>query len=107
MVFHLASARTRADARARLVVAPSRGRRRLEELLSGTVKSVEEIAKREGCSARKVNMTISLAFLAPGLVNAAIEGQLPRGVGIARLCELPVSWSEQYQRLGIAQPQPH
>jgi hypothetical protein len=35
------------------------------------LRGVEAIAKREGCSARKVNMTISLAFLAPGLVNAA------------------------------------
>ena len=30
-----------------------------------------------GCSVRKVNMTISLAFLAPDLVKAAIEGRLP------------------------------
>jgi hypothetical protein len=26
-------------------------------------------------------MTISLAFLAPNLVRAAIEGRLPRGIG--------------------------
>jgi hypothetical protein len=26
-------------------------------------------------------MTISLAFLAPNLVKAAIEGRLPRGIG--------------------------
>ena len=32
----------------------------------------------EQCSIRQVNMTISLAFLAPGLVQAAIEGRLPR-----------------------------
>jgi len=94
----------RADARARLVVALSKGRRWLDELASRRVKNVEEIANRESCSARKVSMTLSLAFLAPGLVKAAIEGRLPRGVGIARLCELPPSWSEQYQRLGIAQP---
>ena len=45
----------------------------------------ESIAKRERCSVRKVNMTISLAFLAPDLVKAAIEGRLPRGMGVARL----------------------
>ena len=94
----------RADARARLIAAFSRGRRWLDELLSGNSKSIEEIAIREGCSARKVNMTLSLAFLAPALVKAAIEGRLPRGVGITALCDLPVSWSEQFQRLGIAQP---
>jgi hypothetical protein len=29
-------------------------------------------------------MTISLAFLAPSLVKAAIEGRLPRGIGTRR-----------------------
>jgi hypothetical protein len=37
--------------------------------------NAESIATRDGCSVRKVNMTISLAFLAPGLVKAAIEGR--------------------------------
>jgi hypothetical protein len=63
---------------------------------------VERIAKREGCSARKVNMTISLAFLAPDLVKAAIEGRLPRGMGVARLCDLPAEWSRQRKMLGLA-----
>jgi hypothetical protein len=31
-------------------------------------------------------MTISLAFLAPDLVKAAIDGRLPHGMGVARLC---------------------
>jgi hypothetical protein len=95
----------RADAQARLVTALSRGRHWFDEMLDGTVKSIEEIAKREHCSVRKVNMTLSLAFLAPDLVKAAIAGCLPRGVGISRLCDLPASWSEQFQRLGIAPPQ--
>jgi site-specific DNA recombinase len=63
---------------------------------------VESIAKREVCSAGKVNMTISLAFLAPNLVKAAIEGRLSRGMGVARLCDLPAEWSRQRQMLGFA-----
>ena len=63
--------------------------------------NVEGIAKREGCSVRKVNMTISLAFLAPDLVKAAIEGRLPRGMGVTRLCDLPAEWSRQHQMLGF------
>ena len=39
-----------------------------------------------GCSVRKVNMTISLAFLAPDLVKAAIEGTTAHGMGVVRLC---------------------
>jgi site-specific DNA recombinase len=68
------------------------------------VANVEQIATRERCSARRVNMTVTLAFLAPDLVAAAIEGRLPRGVGIARLCDLPANWTHQFQALGIAQP---
>jgi site-specific DNA recombinase len=94
----------RADARARLVAALARGRRWRDELVSGAVANVEQIATRERCSARRVNMTVTLAFLAPDLVAAAIEGRLPRGVGIARLCDLPANWTHQFQALGIAQP---
>jgi hypothetical protein len=53
------------------------------------VISVDEIALRERCSLRHVNMTISLAFLTPKLVRAAVEGRLPRGVNIARLRDAP------------------
>jgi site-specific DNA recombinase len=47
-------------------------------------------------------MTISLAFLAPNLVQAAVEGRLPRGVGIANLRDASAEWSLQYARLGLA-----
>ena len=47
-------------------------------------------------------MTISLAFLAPDLVKAAMEGRLPRGMGIARLMDSPAEWSRQYQMLGLS-----
>jgi hypothetical protein len=44
---------------------------------------------REGCSTRHVNMTISLAFLAPNLIKANVEGRMPHGVGVSRLSTLP------------------
>jgi hypothetical protein len=47
-------------------------------------------------------MTISLAFLAPSLVKAAVEGRLPQGVGVARLFDAPIMWSRQHQMLGLA-----
>jgi hypothetical protein len=58
-------------------------------------------AAREKCSVRQVNMTISLAFLAPSLVKAAVEGRLPRGIGIERLRDLPTEWSQQFEALGL------
>jgi site-specific DNA recombinase len=47
-------------------------------------------------------MTILLAFLAPSPVKAAVDGRLPRGVGLARLFDAPVAWSRQLQMLGFA-----
>jgi site-specific DNA recombinase len=90
----------RAETRVALVTSIARGRRWLDEIV-GAVTSVEQIAAREKCSARQVNMTISLAFLAPDLVKAAIEGRLPRGIGIARLRDAPVEWSRQHAMLGL------
>jgi hypothetical protein len=49
-------------------------------------------------------MTISMAFIAPGLVKAVVEGRLPRGIGIANLRDAPIEWSRQYERLGLPQP---
>ena len=67
----------RSETSATLVASIARGRHWLNELITDTTASPETIAKREGCSTRKVNMMISLAFLAPDLVKAAIEGRLP------------------------------
>jgi site-specific DNA recombinase len=46
-------------------------------------------------------MTISLAFLAPSLVKAAVQGRLSDGIGVARLFDAPVDWSRQHQMLGL------
>jgi hypothetical protein len=94
----------RAETRAKLIASIARGRRWLDEITAGEVTDVEQIAGREKCTIRKVNMTISLAFLAPDLVKAAVEGRLPRGIGVARLCDAPAEWSRQYRTLGLPNP---
>ena len=91
----------RSETRATLVASIARGRRWLNELVEDANANVESIAKRERCSVRQVNMTISLAFLAPALVKAAIEGRLPRGIGVTRLRDAPVEWSRQQAMLGL------
>jgi site-specific DNA recombinase len=60
----------RSETRATLVASIARGRRWLNELIADPAANAESIATRERCSIRKVNMTISLAFLAPDLVKA-------------------------------------
>jgi len=64
----------RSESRALLVASIARGRRWLDELLADATANAESIAKRERCSVRKVNMTISLAFLAPDLVKSGHRG---------------------------------
>ena len=91
----------RADSRNKLLQSIARGRRWLAELQSGTLDA-EAIARRENCSKRHVNMTVSLAVLSPQLVQAVVDGALPRGVGVARLIDGPAEWSRQLQMLGLA-----
>jgi DNA invertase Pin-like site-specific DNA recombinase len=91
----------RPERRLRLVSAIARSRRWLDEIISGAATDVDQIAQREQCSVRHVNMTISLAFVAPTLVRAAVEGRLPRGINIERLRELPAEWNQQFEALGL------
>ena len=92
----------RSETRTRLIAAIAKGRVWLDGLINGRITSVEDIAASENCTVRQINMTISLAFLAPSLVQAAVDGRLPRGIGIANLRHAPVEWPLQHARLGLA-----
>ena len=89
------------ERRARLVSAIAKGRQWLDDVVSGRVTTIQEICVREKCSVRQANMTISLAFLAPNLVKAAVEGRLPRGIGVERLRDPPTEWGRQFEALGL------
>jgi site-specific DNA recombinase len=91
----------RSDTRVKLIAAIARGRQWLFEIEVGTA-TIAGIATREACSKRHVHMTISLAFLAPGLVKAVVDSQMPQGIGVARLFDAPVAWSRQHQMLGLS-----
>jgi site-specific DNA recombinase len=91
----------RAERRARLVSAIARGRHWLDEILTGAIKDGEQLAKRERCTVRQVNLTLSLAFMAPPLVKAAVEGRLPRGINIERLRDPDPNWAAQFRDLGL------
>ena len=90
----------RAERRAGLIRSIARGRQWLDEIVSGAA-SIEDIATRQNCSIRQINLTLSMAFLAPPLVKAAIDGRLARGIGIAELRDAPAEWSQQAARLGL------
>jgi hypothetical protein len=91
----------RADTQTALIDTIVRARRWLDEIASGKVESFDEIAEQEGRTGRSIRMTLSLAFLAPSIVRAIVEGTIPRGVGLSRLADLPPSWIEQLAQLGL------
>jgi hypothetical protein len=94
----------RANARAILIEALRDAHRRLDELLSDPGLTLESLASREGKTMRSIRMTLSLAFLAPVIVKAAVEGRLPRGFGLKRLIDLPMAWPDQWRALGLQAP---
>ena len=73
----------------------------MKVLLAGEAKDMATIAAREGRSTRSVQMMISLAFVAPDIIEAAMSGAIPRGIGLTRLMDLPPLWSEQRRLLGL------
>ena len=88
----------RAEQRLRAI---AQGRRWPDEIVSGSITDAEQLAKRERCTERQINLTLSLAFLAPQLVKAAVEGRLPRGINIERLRDPDPNWIKQFQGLGL------
>jgi hypothetical protein len=94
----------RVEARAALAHALGHAHQWLDELTREPGQSIEKLALRERRSERSIRMTLSLAFVAPPIVAAAIEGRLPRGFGVKRLMDLPMEWSKQWTALGLTPP---
>ena len=75
-----------------------RARRWFDALSSGEVPTIATLARVEGVSASYISLKISLAFLAPDIVETIIDGMQPMSLTPERLkkaCPLPASWEEQ------------
>jgi site-specific DNA recombinase len=94
----------RTEARAVLTDALRDAHHWLDELSTSSNLNIESLAAREGKTERWIRRTISLAFLCPALVKAAIDGRLPRGFGVKRLMDLPMAWPDQWSALGLRAP---
>ena len=86
-----------------LLKAFARARVWFEELASGRVRSLVEIARREGLAKRYVTRLTRLAFVSPVVVDAIAEGNAPRGTNLQMLMDgrvtVPVSWNDQERSL--------
>ena len=90
----------RTEAHARLLPALARAHAWLDELIREKV-TLAELAHRETLTAATIRNTLSLAFVAPDIIAAALERRLPRGFGRSRLANLSVDWSQQRKTLGL------
>jgi site-specific DNA recombinase len=101
---HLDARATRSDTKSKLLAGIAKARGWLDDLIAGRVLDIASIAQREKRSVRSAATLLSLAFLAPALVQAIAENRLPRGIGLTRLSDLPSNWSEQFRALGLQAP---
>ena len=69
----------------------------------GEIARIDDLAKREGLHRRRVRELLRLAFLAPDVQRAIVDGQQPKDLTLERLTEIgpPASWQEQRRRLGL------
>jgi hypothetical protein len=83
-----------------LQLALARGHRWLALLTSGEVKSLREIARREGVDSSYVSRIVNLTTLAPDIVAAILDDALPGHITLLDLAiNPPVLWGEQRGRL--------
>src|SRR5579864_5738915 len=91
-----------------LLKAVARARRWSDDLISGHIGSVDELARREGIDRRSVRRLIPLGFLSPRIVEAIVEGRQPpdlRVIALTRRIDLPCSGLRRNRRLVLATSQ--
>ena len=83
-----------------LQLALARGHRWLATLESGEVKSLKEIAAREGVDNSYVSRMVNLTTLAPDIIAAILDDALPNQVTLFDLAvDPPALWDEQRERV--------
>ena len=89
---------------AALLKAVARSRMWFEELASGRVPSLADIARRENIAVRYVERLSRLAFVAPTIVEAVCQGRQPAELSVETLLnrlDLPLEWPAQLKVIGI------
>ena len=87
-----------------LLKTVARSKAWFEELASGRVRSLTDIARREKIAPRYVERFSRLSFVAPRIVEAICQGSQPADINAQTLLnriDLPLEWSAQLHSLGI------
>jgi site-specific DNA recombinase len=73
-----------------------------DEITTGKVASTTALARRENVTQRYIGQIIKLAFLAPDIMEAIIQGTIPLDLTLTRLKKgFPLDWSAQRQDLSF------
>ncbi|SLN77039.1 recombinase family protein [Oceanibacterium hippocampi] len=94
----------RRDKDAALIKAVARAHLWFDRLKSGEATSARAIAREEQVTGSYVSRFLKLAFLAPDIVEAILDGRHPVDLTAERLLvhqDLPLSWDEQRRQLGF------
>ncbi len=80
----------------------------IDDLAQGRATSVRDLARRSNRDISEVSRTLSLAFLAPDIVSAILDGRHPHDLTPHQLkrTALPVRWADQYRLLGFPANEP-
>jgi DNA invertase Pin-like site-specific DNA recombinase len=87
-----------------LIKAVSKAHLWAEQLVTGKVNSIAEIAKREGISRPHASRLLTLASLSPRIVAAILAGRQPPEITVETLirkARIPLLWEGQGQALGL------
>jgi hypothetical protein len=86
-----------------LITTIAQAHRWFEELRSRDVTSIAHLVRRHGMHQADVSRILPLAFLAPDIVEAILDGRQPVELTAARLkrIQLPHAWAEQRRVLGL------
>jgi site-specific DNA recombinase len=83
--------------------AIAKARAWIDDLVERRVASFTEIAASEGKAERHIRLLATLAFVAPGIIAALINGTAPADLTVTGLARaLPHSWAEQERLIGLA-----
>ncbi len=89
---------------AEMIALVADARRWMDDLVEGRTRTVAEITEREGLRPGTVSRILPLAWLAPDIATAILEGRQPANLTAMRLCDLPdlpLDWSDQRRLLGF------
>lgn len=77
--------------------------RNLRERVERDGKSLDELAREDGCSRPYVSSMIRLAYLSPGITQAILDGTQPGQLTLADLMQrdIPAGWAEQRRAFGF------